>query len=273
MKFIDHDIEFDQRKVIIVSTKEDFDTLRRSINWAEILKDSISFPKIDYRNIIPSLPISRFLQKTATGGYLSELKEPIYEMSVAKKLFQFPPHDPIVNTAYATAELFPNQYVQIANFHDYFRELKHASFVELCANLGAKEIYLEYAEINENSFSFESNSPIPTELGSLNLGISAGGTQKESNFGKLAFTFAKENSSIKEFSSPWLKFEPSWKNMVNLRENNSLTTCSADFNYSSDMGVNSALSLKLKSVGLNIGANFKELIKIKLKYKVIFWQV
>lgn len=271
MQFTDQNIDFKKRNLIIVSSKDDIDALKKSIKWDELLKDGADLLKFNYRNLIPGYGIMKILQNAAAGSYVSELKHPIYEISLAKNLFQFPPHDPVINTVYATTELFPNQYVQMGNFHDYFRELKHASFVELCANLGAKEIYLEYAEINEKFFDFKVTSTFPTELGNLNLGISAGGNEKESNFGKLAFTFTKENSSIKDFSSPWLESEPTWKAMANMRKNNSLSTCSADFNYSNDMGVNSTLSLKLKSIGLNIGGDFKEFIKIRLKYKIIFW--
>ena len=63
-----------------------------------------------------------------------------YTMSKAKELFKFPPNHPIVNTAYAMAEVYPDVYRPVAEFHDYYKQRKSQAFNKLCASLGAKEI-------------------------------------------------------------------------------------------------------------------------------------
>jgi len=159
---------------------------------------------------------------------------PHYTMSEAKKLFRFPPNHPIVNTAYAMAEVYPDHYVQLSEFHEYFKQTKHAAFIELCASLGAKEICIEKAELNNQNLDI--NSDIKTPLASLGLGINI--RQNKETGEKVAFKFSDENKGIKEYDSPWINAEPSWRSMNNLRRKNHLQEIGAEFTYVDDMGIN-----------------------------------
>ena len=159
---------------------------------------------------------------------------PHYTMSEAKKLFRFPPNHPIVNTAYAMAEVYPDHYVQLSEFHEYFKQTKHAAFIELCASLGAKEICIEKVELNNQNLDI--NSDIKTPLASLGLGINI--RQNKETGEKVAFKFSDENKGIKEYDSPWINAEPSWRSMNNLRRKNHLQEIGAEFTYVDDMGIN-----------------------------------
>jgi hypothetical protein len=192
---------------------------------------------------------------------------PYYTMSKAKDLFKFPPNHPIENTAYAMAEVYPDHYVLVSEFHEYFKQTKHAAFIELCANLGAKEICIEHVEINNQALDI--NGDITMPLGSLGLGINI--KQNRETGKKVAFRFPEENMGIKEYDVSWVYTEPSWRSMINLREKNHLMELVAEFNCVDDMGINAQLNTKFIRYGINIGGNFTEMTKIRLSYKVVFW--
>ena len=163
---------------------------------------------------------------------------PSYTVPKARDLFKFPVNHPIANTAYAMTEVYPDSYVTIAEFHNYFKEIKHAAFIELCANLGAKEIYLESAEINNRGLDI--NADINTPLKSLGLGLSV---HKNKETGEIsAFRFSEENKGIKEYDSPWFHTEPSWRSMSNLRWKNHLSEIGTEFTYIDDFGINASLT-------------------------------
>jgi hypothetical protein len=191
-----------------------------------------------------------------------------YTMRKALDLFKFPPNHPITNAAYAMVDVYPNHYVPLASFHEHYKQTKYAAFIELCASLGAKEICIESAEINEQILDV--NTDIKTPLAKLGLGINV--RENHETGQKIVFKFSEANRNIKGFDSPWLYTEPSWMSMNNLRRNNHLSELGAEFTCLDDMGINANLSLKLLGVGINIGGNFKEMTKIRLSYSVIFWE-
>jgi len=235
----------------------------------------VSFSSLDAIGInLPladeSLPISerRSIMVVPDGGQPKLAGVSTYTMSKALELFKFPPNHPITNSAYAMVDVYPDHYVPLAGFHEHYKQTKHAAFIELCANLGAKEICIESVEINEQTLDVKAD--IKTPMAKLGLGINI--RENHETGQKIAFKFSEANKHIKDFDSPWLYTEPSWKSMNNLRRNNHLTELGAEFNCLDDMGININLSSKLQSVGVNIGGNFQEMTKIRLSYSVIFWE-
>jgi hypothetical protein len=190
-----------------------------------------------------------------------------YTMTKAKELFKFPPNHPVAGTAYAMIDVYPDHYIPLSGFHEHYKQTKHAAFIELCASLGAKEICIESAEINNQTLDI--NADIKTPLSSLGLGINVRENRETGQ--KIAFKFSEDNKEIKDFDSPWLYTEPSWLSMNNLRRKNHLQELGAEFTCVDDMGINANLSAHLKVVGVNIGGNFQEMTKIRLSYSVIFW--
>jgi hypothetical protein len=235
----------------------------------------VSFSSLDTVNInIPladeSMPISerRSIMVVPDDGQPKLADVSTYTMSKALTLFKFPPNHPITNAAYAMVDVYPNHYVPLAGFHEHYKQNKHAAFIELCANLGAKEICIESAEINEQTLDIKAD--IKTPISKLGLGLNV--VENHETGQKIAFKFSEDNKHIKEFDSPWLYTEPSWMSMYNLRRNNHLMELGAEFTCLDDMGINANLTNKLKSVGVNIGGNFQEMTKIRLSYSVIFWE-
>lgn len=209
----------------------------------------------------------RVIVIVADNGFVKYGGAPHYTISKAKKSFKFPPNHPVANTAYAMTEVYPEHYIQLSEFHEYITKTKHEAFIELCANLGAKEICIESVEINNKSLDI--NGDIKTPLVKCGLNISH---WKNTETGvKNTFKFPEENSKIKDYDSPWLIVEPSWRTMNNLRRKNHLKEFRAEFNYTDDMGVNTKLAATFKGVGINIGGGFSEMTKIRLNYNVLFW--
>ena len=217
----------------------------------------------------PSLALSdrRIIVIIADNGSAKMPIIPYYTMSKAKQLFKFSPNHPIALTAYAMAEVNPDSYVPVSEFHEYFKQRKCQAFLKLCAALGAKEIYLESAIINDKSLNL--NADVKAPLVSLGLGFSFKQNRETGEIS--AYKFSEENKNIKAYDSPWLHTEPTWQTMYELRRESYLKEIGADFNYVDDMGINANLSLTLGLVGANIGGSFHETTKFRLSYRVVFW--
>jgi hypothetical protein len=96
-------------------------------------------------NILFKSGMPQLVRDISDGKYAKKIGIPIFKDDDIKDLFKFPPQHPILNSAYAVADMTPNQYVPLATFHEYMKQAKHAAFIELAACLGAKEIHLEHA--------------------------------------------------------------------------------------------------------------------------------
>jgi tetratricopeptide (TPR) repeat protein len=190
----------------------------------------------------------------------------IYHIS-GVSIFKFPPNHPALFSTYAMCDVAPLTYVTLSSFHDYCRHLKYSAFIELCAALGAKEICLKYANINNQSVDLKADVTAPF----LELGLD-GSYQRNKETGEMiAYEYGEENKEIKDYDSPWIATEPTWASMIKGRHENALKSYNADFNYQDDFGINANLSAKFLGCGINIGGTFKDMTKITMKYKVIFW--
>ena len=235
----------------------------------------VSFSSLDKIDINLSfanedLPVSkrRCIIVVPDDGQPKYASAPTYTITKALELFKFPPNHPSVNAAYAMVDVSPYYYVPLAGFHEHYKQTKHTAFIELCASLGAKEICIENAEINEKTLDVNADIEIP--ITKLDLGIKFQKNHETEQ--KIAYKFSEANRHIKDFDSLWLDTEPSWMSMNQMRRNNHLVELCAEFTCLDDMGINANLSTKLHGVGINIGGNFNELTKIRLNYRVIFWE-
>lgn len=188
----------------------------------------------------------------------------VIEYEKVKSYFRFPPNHPVKDMAYATCNIVPDLYIPIANFHDHFQQMKHASFVQLCANLGAKEVIVHDIKIDNETVDMKAEIPVLVAKLGLNY-------NKEVNQ-KTAFSFSENNRNIKPYESPWIETEPTWESMINTRKNNFLKRYNCEYNYTDDFGINGNLVGNLNSFKINIGGSFTILRKINIKYEVIFWQ-
>jgi hypothetical protein len=196
---------------------------------------------------------------------------PVITIEDAQKHFKFPPNHPQHNTLYGMCDILPDIYVPLSAFHEYFRQMKYSSFLELCASLGAKEISLEYADIENTSYKIDATSAIPTKLGELGLDASVDGSTNKNMSGKFTINFPEKNKAIKEYHTEWMETEPTWKSMKKMRIENHVESFKVEFNYTYDFGINASLAAKCVGLGFDIGGEFKEMKKIELKYNVIFW--
>ena len=198
-------------------------------------------------------------------------KYPVIWVEEAQKHFKFPPNHPQHNTLYGMCDILPDIYVPLSAFHNYFRQMKYSSFMELCASLGAKEISLEYADIENTSYKIDAASTIPTKLGELGLDASVNGSTNKNMNGQFTINFPEKNKAIKEYYTEWMETEPTWKSMKKMRIENHVESFKVEFNYTYDFGINASLAAKCAGLGFDIGGEFKEMKKIELKYNVLFW--
>jgi hypothetical protein len=157
-------------------------------------------------------------------------------------------------------DLLPDKYVPLNIFHTYFQQKKHSSFIELCASLGAKEVYLEFAEIDNKSYKINTSSDILIEeLSKLGVNLNVNG-HKNMN-GKIAYTFSEKNNKIKDYQSVWIETEPTWESMIKMRINNHAKTCNVEYNYTDDFGINADVIAKCADFWINIGGEFNKMKK------------
>jgi hypothetical protein len=202
------------------------------------------------------------------NGFIPDIDIPSYTITEARKRFKFPPNHPVAGTAYAMAEVMPDTYATLSNFHEYFKQTKHAAFIRLCASLGAKEICLENATINNKKIDLDAEASILGKEAGFNIDIKRNKETGE----MIAFSFGEGNKLLKEFDSPWINTEPTWQAMKELRCTSHLKSYEAEFNYTDDMGVEAQLTTKFIKTGIKIGGNFTEMTKVNLKYRVVFWE-
>lgn len=173
------------------------------------------------------------------------------------------------NTVYAMAEMFPDTYWTLNDFHAKLKQMKQFAFIELCATLGAKDVFVENIEVDNQSLDVHGD--VNKALTSVDVGFSM---KRNSESGELiAFSFGENNKDIKEeYHSPWIATEPSWLSMNEMRRKFHLQTCQVEYNYSDDMGVDTHLEAKLSKIaGIKIDRNACKLKKVKLSFRVEFW--
>jgi hypothetical protein len=213
--------------------------------------------KIPLHGLIPWLINKCFREPVCPNGFK------VIQNEKLKNNYRFPPNHPIKDTAYALCYLIPDLYIPISNFHNYFQEMKHAAFVQLCASLGAKEIIVNDIEIDNKKLDLN---------GSMPETISRFGLKHDKNHElKIAYTFSEGNKEIKDYDSPWIDTEPTWKAMIELRKQNYLKTFDCEYNYTDDFGINANLKTKIQAFDINIGGNFNAMKKTIIKYNVKFW--
>jgi len=260
-----------KRRIIYTISDKDISRLLDIDERRETFSEQNFFAKI-----LDGFSIQENLKDVGEKLFLKDLKDrltmyPAISSELAEKHFKFPPNHPKQNLLYGMCDIIPDLYVPISTFHDYFMQMKHTSFIELCASLGAKEIYLEYAEIENKSYNIDSSANIPSALGMLGLNLSLDESTSNKMNGKLAFKFSEKNKEIKDYQSEWIDTEPTWKSMKKMRIENHAESYRAEFNYSEDYGVNSKVAANCTALGINIGGSFKAIKETKLKYNVLFW--
>jgi hypothetical protein len=96
-----------------------------------------------------------------------------------------------------------------------------SAFIEMCADLSAKNCIVKYAEENgidvTEKIKFQ-NIPTNAGLTNFNENFSSYHNKKESC--GLNFSFSKPTVDIKESHSLWLNGEPSWKTLQKMRIEN-----------------------------------------------------
>jgi hypothetical protein len=218
-------------------------------------------------NIALPMHERRIIVITNNASELLDIDIPQFTVAKAKELFKFPPNHPIAGAAYAMCEVLPDNYVQLDNFHDFVKDSKQSAFFDLCASLGAKEIRVESVMINNQELDINSDINTPLAKAGFNLNIK----QSSEDGSKIAMTYGEGNNKIKEYDSPWIDTEQSWRSMIKGRKESDMKTYFAEFNHTDDMGIDAKLTAKLLGYGINIVAKFTEMTKVKLRYRVIFW--
>lgn len=186
--------------------------------------------------------------------------------------YRFPITHPLNGSAYARSVEDEGFYIPVSNFHRYMLKSKMAAFNRLCANLGARRCVVVFAEENGKQVNLRVGAQdIPTQAGPT-----SGDGLFEGRFGSktnalVDIEFTPPKSVPCKTDSIWMRDEPTWQVMEELRLSQGLKSFVAEFSYQDDMGINSNLAARLVTAGFDIGGTFESFSKVHWKFEVDFW--
>lgn len=200
------------------------------------------------------------------------LPYPIFNMAETRDLFSYPVNHPIDGGVYACCDAEPKLYVPLASFHRYMYEAKMSAFNLLCANLGVRRCSVVYAEENGKEVSAKINaSGIPTSAGPVSVNAKVRSVSNSNENASVFTEYPQPKSLPIETYSVWMNGEPTWATMQTLRLEKNLERYQAEFDYSSDMGVDGGVAAKVSEIGLSIGGKYEEMKRCKWVFDVEFW--
>lgn len=234
--------------------------------------------QIDWKKLLPSFFLKKFSMDLINPfGENETLKDyskkipPIFKIIIAEKQFRFPPQHPVNGMAYACLDLQPDYYFPLATFHEYIYQTKMNAFLEMCSQLGAKEVRISYAEENGIDVTTKiKSSNIPSPKGIVDSDLALSYSHDTKHDGNIFCSFPKINK-IEEFKSPWLYSEPSWITLQKMRLERDVSKFTAEFNHNDEMGVTGKMAGGLNKIGIDIGGTYHTLTKRKFIFQVEFW--
>lgn len=270
-------IDVRDRRLVIIASERRAAELSSEIDW-----------KINY---LKDLPLASSPAVLAATGVVFEdpiiylirillawLKKrrhipyPVLELKTARDQFTFPINHPTDGGVYASCDSEPKLYVPLSAFHRYMYEAKMSAFHLLCANLGVKSCRVVYAEEEGKEVTGKFGvSGIPTQGGPVSGKVEAGRSKRETESASLLIQLPRPVSPPVTTVSGWMNGEPTWAMMQTLRLERNLEHYTAEFDYTSDMGVNGSVAAKVMGIGLDIGGRFEEIKTRKWRFDVEFW--
>lgn len=197
---------------------------------------------------------------------------PVFDLKTARDQFTFPINHPTDGGVYASCDSEPKLYVPLSSFHRYMYEAKMSAFHLLCANLGVQSCRVVYAEEEGKEVTGKVGlSGIPTQGGPVSGKVEAGRKRRETESASLLIQLPRPDSPPKTTVSGWMNGEPTWTMMQTLRLERNLEHYTAEFDYTSDMGVNGSVAAKVMGIGLDIGGKFEEMKSRTWRFDVEFW--
>lgn len=215
----------------------------------------------------------RFLKEgqILRDSYYKDIPFPIFDINIARKSFRFPPLHPKDGLVYASSDIEDDLYVPLSSFHKLMYESKMSAFTKLCSSLGAKSCRILYAEENEKDITAKVTAKnIPTNGGTVDSSIVSTFNNKNNQDVDLFMSFPRAKK-IYKYETKWMNGEPTWQTLQEIRIENDIEKCIAEFNYTDEMGVTTNIASSLNGMGLNVGGKFEECKKIKYKFEVEFW--
>ncbi|UTC61660.1 hypothetical protein E4O05_08855 [Treponema sp. OMZ 787] len=283
-------------RVILIASKEKLENLNNQIDWTKLASDaakiigssiaigstlSLSFPfsmigGISSLVTIGTNVISSYFLSNEKNNIFQQYKKkfpyPVVNINAIPSELKFPPQHPVDGVLYASSDCDCKTYIPFYDFHRYMRDYKLSDFIDMCAGLGARYCKVLYAEEDGKNITESLKlSNIPTSAGNLNIQQSASFSSQHNFSCNYQYSFNKP-TAIRESHSLWLNSEPSWKKLQEMRLKNDVSTYNADFTYLDEMGITGDLAVSLVNIGLNLGGEFRKIVKTIYKFEVVFWE-
>lgn len=273
-------IDVRDRRIVILASKNKIKELKSQINWTFALSTSLPLASgINIRRAIMPMPPS--FPGIPTGGialillllmHNKKFPYPIFDFDTARDQFDFPVNHPVDGGVYSCCDAEPSLYVPLRDFHRYMYEAKMSAFQEICANLGVRTCNVVYAEENGKKLDLNSKfTDIPTQAGIATLQAQGGAKSNEEEKVTIFMEYPRPKNPPMTTVTRWINGEPTWKTMQKLRLERDLQHYRAEFEYSSDMGVNAEVAAKVNKMGLDIGGKFQKIKCRKWIFDIEFW--
>lgn len=262
-------------RIVLFASENEIKKLDKQINWKQLAIDvGLKIIGNNIGGIVWNILQYNFSnnKNDIFSKYKKKSPYKIMDINALPLSLKFPPQHPIDGVLYASCDCEPNYYVPFSDFHTYMSQCKMSEFIYLCANLGAKDCRIMYAEENGKNITAELQlKNILTEAGDLSIKQKFSLSKKKEEKNSFLFTFPRPINDIRETQSLWLNGEPSWRMLQKLRLENDVQKSSVDCNYSDEMGITTALATSLSKAGFNLGGTFKKINKTKYTFDVDFW--
>lgn len=261
-------------RIILIASKEKLESLNNQIDWNKIIYDwcKITFAPLPVASKIISSYFLSDEKNNIFQQYKKKFPYPVVNINSIPSELNFPPQHPVDGVLYASCDFDPKRYVPFYDFHRKIKEAKVSAFIKMCADLGAKYCKVLYAEEDGKDISENLKlNNIPTNAGNLNIQQSASFSSQYNFSNSYEYSFNKP-IAIKESKSIWLNSEPSWRNLQEMRLKNNVSICKGEFTYLDEMGITGDLAVSLVNTGLNLGGEFRKIVKTIYKFEVVFWE-
>ncbi len=270
MKFSEIDVR--DRRLVIIASAEKQEEIVKGIDWRQVGRGA---PLAFAAHLLLGNDLVRYTG-LGVGSLLKKSRKrlpyPAFDIAIVHDQFRFPVNHPVDGVCYACSDAEPDLYVPLADFHRYMYEAKMVAFHLLCANLGMKTCRVIYAENNGRDITGNVGvSDIPTEVGPVSFQAKAGRKDRSCENTNIHLELPRPKVPPKKTPSGWMNGEPTWQMMEKLRLENSVTRYQAEFEYSTDMGINAEAAAKIANVGLNIGGAYQEMKRQRWEFDVEFW--
>jgi len=170
----------------------------------------------------------------------------------------WPAGHPLPGLVYVGDPACPRSYYQLSDFHPRVFEGKFAEAIRLLGYLGARQFVVRSEEGWGRKFAGKMTIPVQA------VPVTGKGTFRSRGHRKILFKAELNPITVEEPRDLyWLRYEPIWREVVDLRLKRGLRTFDLVVDTRSDHQVTAEVATKIGKASLGIGGRYEEFVSTK----------